>query len=468
MKRIAFVLLVSLSAIAAEAPKQTTRATSAIVFKNGLAFITREGNVSFVDGRATIAPLPEAFLGTLWVGANGRAIDELHASTEPYDTTRNAVSIADLLEANVGKMATIRVGDRDYNGTLIAPATSEPAIESGLVLINVDGRVHAFPRAAVQSVSFAETPASTLRARASRSLLALHSKGAEGSVPVTISYLRNGVSWMPEYAIALVDDAHAKLTMQATLIDDSEELRDTNVRFAVGFPNFEYAGVQSPLTPQQSLQQFLNRLNGAGRYDNSNTFSNVMTQNVMVNTNTGSSPELFTPQAPAFGEASEDLFFYERANVTLAAGERAAYPILSATVPLRHVYEWDVAAETESTRNDPEQQIKPGQVWHSISLTNSGTTPWTTGPAFVTANGKPLAQDLLSYTAAGASGTVRLTIATDVSVAREEKEVARRRHAPPSDADSSRWTEISVEGTLSVRNYKREAITLSIDKSLVC
>ncbi|HWS70731.1 MAG TPA: hypothetical protein VN605_01395, partial [Thermoanaerobaculia bacterium] len=287
MKRIALLLLVSLSAIAAEAPRQTTRATGAIVFKNGLAFITREGSVAFVDGRATISPLPEAFLGSLWIGANGRTLDELRASTEWYETTRNAASISDLLEANVGKMATIRVGDRDYNGTLIAGAAAEPPTESALVLINVDGRVHAFPRTAVQSVSFAEAPATTLRVRASRSLLALHSKGTEGSVPVTISYLRNGVSWIPEYAIALVDDAHAKLTMQATLLDDSEELRDTNVRFAVGYPNFEYAGVQSPLTPQQTVQQFLGRLNYAGRSDSSNTFSNVMTQNVVMNTNTG-------------------------------------------------------------------------------------------------------------------------------------------------------------------------------------
>src|SRR5207253_4161188 len=155
MKRIALLLLVSLSAVAAEAPRQTTRATSAIVFKNGLAFITREASVAFVDGRATISPVPDAFLGTLWVSANGRTLDELRASNELYETTRNAVSISDLLEANVGKMATIRVGDRDYNGTLIAGAATEPSTEPALVLINVDGRMHAFPRPAVQSVPFA-------------------------------------------------------------------------------------------------------------------------------------------------------------------------------------------------------------------------------------------------------------------------------------------------------------------------
>jgi hypothetical protein len=472
MKRIALLLLLPLVAIAAEAPRQTTRATGAIVFKNGLAFITREGNVSFANGVGTVSPVPDAYLGTLWVSANGRTLDELRATKDSYETTRNAVSISDLIDANAGKAATIRVDKRDYSGTLVAPAPAAlpveaetadgtVAVDSALVLINVDGRIHAFPRNAVESVSFAEAPVTTLRASGSRTTLTLHSKGAEGSVPVTISYLRGGVSWMPEYSVALIDDSNARLTMRATLLDDSEELRDTNVRFAVGYPNFQFASVQSPLTPQQSLQQFLGRV-GANRYDNV-VMSNVLTQNITTNSTTGGSPD-FTPEVPAFGETSEDLFFYERPNVTLAAGERAAYPILAMTVPFRHIYKWEVSAETESTRDDPEEESKPGQVWHSIALTNGGTTPWTTGPAFVLANGKPLAEDTLSYTAAGATGSVKLTLATDVSVSRGEKETGRELHA--LTAAGYHWTQLSVEGTLRVRSFKHEPITLSVDKLL--
>jgi hypothetical protein len=136
------------------------------------------------------------------------------------------------------------------------------------------------------------------------------------------------------------------------------------------------------------------------------------------------------------------------------------------TAPLRHVYEWEVPAETETTRYATPEPAKAGQVWHSIALTNSGTTPWTTGPAFVTANGKPLAQDTLSYTAAGATGRVKLTIATDVSVAREEKETGRKPHALMREDSNTNWTALSIEGTLRVRNYKGEAITLSIDKTV--
>lgn len=476
MKRVACLLLVSLSLVAAEAPRQTTRVTGAIVFKNGLAFITREGSVPFVNGTASISPLPEAFLGTFWVQANGRTIDELRASKESYDTPRNAVSIADLIDANVGKAATIRVDKRDYSGTLLA-GTQHTAdaqtpdgtlrIDPALVLIDVDGRIHAFPRNAVESVSFAQAPATSLRGSATRTALALSAKGPDGNVPVSISYLRSGVSWMPEYSVALVDESNARLTMRATLIDDAEELRDTHVRFAVGYPNFQYARVQSPLSPQQSLQDFLGRIGGS-RYDNNNNanvMANVLTQNVATFP-AGNAPDLLTREAPAVGEASEDLFFYERPNVTLAEGGRASYPLLAMTVPFHHIYKWEVARETDANPADSFEESQPGEVWHSIALTNGGTTPWTTGPAFVTANGKPLAQDTLSYTAAGATGTVKLTLATDVSVSRAEKETGRRIHALTTDYDGYHWTELTVEGTLRARNFKREAITLSVETTL--
>jgi hypothetical protein len=474
MRRIAVLLLVPLFAAAAEAPPETTRVTSAIVFKNGLAFIAREGTVSFAGGKGTISPIPDAFLGTLWIGATGRTIDELHAASGTYDMTRAVTTIPDLIEANPGKAVVLRIGDRDYNGTLVPPPAAEEAetertvAAAGLVLINVDGRVHAFPRSAVQSIAFAQPPATSLRVPATRSVLELRSRGADAAVPVTISYLRGGVSWMPEYSVVLVDGEHAKLTMQATLIDDTEDLRDTDVRFAVGYPNFEFANVGSPLAPKQSLDAFLGSLSGGRTYSNSNSnitsnvMTNMTTQNVVFSNETAGRPS-FVGGAPETGEGSEDLFFYERAGVTLAGGERASYPILSASVPYRHVYQWDVVAETESTRSDAAGGLA-GQVWHSVALTNSGTTPWTTGPALVTANGKPLAQDKLSYTSAGATGLVKLTIATDVAVWREEVEVARTERA--RRFRGSDYDELTIEGTLKMHNYKREAITLGIDKML--
>jgi hypothetical protein len=162
------------------------------------------------------------------------------------------------------------------------------------------------------------------------------------------------------------------------------------------------------------------------------------------------------------GEASEDLFFYDRPNVTLAKGERALYPVFTENVPFRHIYLWEVPEETEETRRSI--PTAEDSVWHSIMLTNNGSTPWTTAPAFVLAHEKPLAQNTLHYTAAGAQGTVKLTVASDVTVEREELEVERK----PRDLErsSTHYDALTIEGTLHLHNFKREAITLSIVKNL--
>ncbi|HYM62505.1 MAG TPA: hypothetical protein VEZ11_16605, partial [Thermoanaerobaculia bacterium] len=478
MKRWAapFLLVISLPMIAAE-PAREMRVTGAIVFKNGLAFLTREGTLAFADGSARIAPAPAPLLGTLWIAAGTRAIDEVRATNEIREVMRPAASVADLLDANTGKLATIRVGDREYTGAIMrAPQPDEQATPAalmssitvsvrpatGLVLINDDGKVRAFERSSVQWVAFAQPPATSVAVPTPQPSLLIRSRGADGAVPATVSYLRSGVSWMPEYSIALLDESRAQVTMQATLINDGEDLRDTEIRFAVGFPNFAFAHVLDPMALQWSLKDFLSRL--AGDYSRESRFSNVAMQQVMVNTvSRGDLDGPVSLDARLGGDSAEDLFFYNRAGVTLAAGQRAIYPLLAATVPFRHLYLWEVPAETDETRSVSGQ--KPAdQVWHSISLTNSGSTPWTTAPALVLSHGKPLAQDTLGYTAAGGRGNVKLTVATDVAVEREEIEVERK--ARDLHRAGNEYDAVTIEGVLTIRSFKREAITVSVDKTV--
>jgi len=429
-----------------------TRVTNAVVFKNGLAFMTREGIVAFTGGVAHVWPVPDALLGTLWIGASGRTIDDVRAVKEPR--AGEAVdSISDLIDANVGRAAVVTVGDRDYSGTLVRSTTP-------LLMINVDGKVHAFDRSKVQSISFAQSPVTEPQVPTATLLIA--SRGADANVPVTLSYLSSGVGWMPQYSIALGDDGHAQITMQATLINDGEELRDARVRFAVGFPSFEFSQVASPMTMQLTLTDFLARLGGGGpaadRFSNA-VFANVTTQ---MYTRDGAEADTEALARRLEGESSEDLFFYDRPNVTLAKGERAQYPVFTENVPFRHVYVWEVPEETDETRvrvRNPEDSV-----WHSVVLTNNGSTPWTTAPAFVLAHGKPLAQNTLRYTAAGSHGTVKLTVATDVGVEREELEVERK--VRDLERSGYRYDAVTIEGTLVVRNFKRDPITLSIVKNV--
>ncbi|HEV7240778.1 MAG TPA: hypothetical protein VGQ36_16180 [Thermoanaerobaculia bacterium] len=485
MKQLAplvFVLALPLLAATPESPGEIPVA-EAIVFKNGLAFLTRQGPLTFRDGQAIVAPAPEALLGTLWIAAGNRRIDVVHASKEAITVESVATSVTALLEANAGRMVTLLVDDREYTGKLLAVPASEPPPSSPdavtvahwsgavpanaerLVLLEVDGRVRAFNRDDVKSVAFAAPPVLSAARPGTRAMLSIHAKGSDGAEAATIRYLRSGMSWIPEYSIELLDDERARVVMKATLINDGEDLRNARLRFAVGFPNFSFAGVPSPMTLKQTLQEFLASL-GRDASGAPNRFDNVMTQQ-MANTATyiGDSAAVF-PGPPTTGESAEDLFFYEKEGVTLAKGERSLYPILNEVVPMRHLYRWTIPDENEETRSygaAPRKALED-QVWHSVSLTNSGTTPWTTAPALVVSNGKPLAQDTLAYTAPGAAAEVKLTIATDVAVEREEVEVERK----PGDLRrfGYTWDAVIIEGTLTMRNFKREAITIEVTKNI--
>jgi hypothetical protein len=440
MKRIALLLSLVLLPVAGSSQEIPVR--EAVVFKNGLAFVTRQGTVVFRDGEARLAPAPDALLGTLWVGTGERQLDAVRASKEIMQVDGDATSIAALLDANVGKKVSLLIDDREHTGTLLQSPAS-------LVLLQIEGKVHVFSRDAVKSAAFAQAPSLKVQQPESRTVLSLRAKGADASEVATMRYLRRGVSWIPEYTIELLDGERARVAMKATLINDAEDLRDTRIRFAVGYPNFQFSGVPSPMTLQQTLQEFLNAL-GASSFSG-NRFDNAMSQ-VMMNTMTVSDGDPLPVGPPAEGESAEDLFFYEKEGVTLAKGERGLYPILTEVVPFRHVYQWTAAGEGKA------------EVWHSISLANRGTTPWTTAPAFVASNGKPLAQDTLPYTAAGSTAEIKLTIATDVAVERTEEEVERK----PRDYQRAGYTYdlVVIEGTLTMRNFKREAITLDVTTTI--
>jgi hypothetical protein len=445
MKRLSLLACFVLLPVVAASPEPPAelRATDAIVFKNGLAFVTREGALSFRAGQARIAPAPDALLGTLWIAAGERRIDAVRASKEDVRVEVDATSVDALLDANVGNDVTLRIDDREHTGKLLAA-------REALVLLQIDGKVHAFSRENVRSAAFAEAPSLKASRPESRPVLSIQAAGGDGSELAMIRYLRSGLSWIPEYTIELLDADSARVSMRATLINDGEDLRDARIRFAVGYPNFGFSSVPSPMTLQQTLQQFLAALAG-NVFGRSGQMENVMTQ-LTVNSVTTIDAGSVLPGPPATGESAEDLFFYEEEHVTLAKGERGLYPVLTGVVPFRHIYRWTVADGAKD------------QVWHSISLANRGTTPWTTAPALVVSKGKPLAQDKLPYTAAGSAAEVKLTLATDVAVERAQSEVERK----PRDLERAGYTydAVTVEGTLTVRNFKREAIVLDIEETV--
>lgn len=463
---VAATLIASGAALADQLPVRR-----AVVFKNGLGFLSRSGPVTQENGTIAIDAIPPAAYGTLWVGfADGGAVTEVLASSVDRPGERQAGGITDLLAANPGAQVTLTLrSGASLSGTIVAPETDGGTAADALMLESA-GRFVAVAHADVLSASFASRPRSILADVKRGETLRIRTDARDGRRDLTLSYLTKGIGWTPEYAVELRPDGTAAIAMRALLVNDSIDLAASEVLFAVGYPSFTFAEVPTPLDVRRSLAEFFQELRRDRTDWNASALANVMTQSVVSPRNMprGGEGGYDSTAAGVAGEAEQDLFLYSKSGVTLKRGERAAYPILAANAAFKHVFDWEIgdvsSIDPWGYRTSGPQSQLVDQVWHSLRLDNAGKLPWTTGPAIVTEKGTPIAQNTLHYTAPGASTLLRLTVAPDILAEREEWEASRESGA--LQRFGHRYDAVTIEGKLDVTNRRGEAVTLSIRKSL--
>jgi hypothetical protein len=302
-------------------------------------------------------------------------------------------------------------------------------------------------------------------------------RGAGRHANLTMGYLENGLGWTPSYLVSLEDDKTARITMQAVLIDDTEDLKDADVFFVVGVPNFAYAHIPSPMALQQTLLDFEQ---AANRRDNSGVaggrYTNALMAQAAVNMvadETAPAPGFAASVEELAGAPEEDLFLYTRSGVTLARGERATYNVFSGSVGYEHIYQWEVQGQprvdgsgnVQNLQNSgAADQSERNNIWHALRLKNASKFPWTSAPAVVISGTKPVSQDTLPYTPKGATSNLKLTIATDIRASHEEQEVNRQQNVERRRGYT--YDQVTVEGRLKIKNYKGKDVRLSIAKTL--
>lgn len=299
----------------------------------------------------------------------------------------------------------------------------------------------------------------------------LRVRGNPARAQITVAYLEKGITWSPGYLVDLSSGADARVTLEAVLSDDVEDLNDVDVSFVVGYPNFLFADQITPLALQQTVSQFVERL-ARGSSEGGRPMAAAMSQSVAYRAMDGIEawrPEsAYSATQPMPGETNEDLYFYHQPNVTLKKGDRARYTVFSSAVPCEHIYQWNVpdtmGVDDQGARSGQQPSTADtSQVWHSLRLTNTTKQPWTTAPAFTVKGGMPVAQDILTYTPPGGQSTLRLTVATDVRAQQSQTEVSRT----PIQILHRDFDEIIVDGKLTVKNVKAQPIKVSVRKSLV-
>lgn len=485
-KKIAIIALLAAVCLpslifAADEPAQLDENVKQIaLFKNGFGyFISRvdipEGVDSFV-----FSPIENASLGTFWAAyPSNLNVKSIIADEVELTKDIKVRNLLELLKANDGKRVRISMEDKEIEGKLlvIGDTPKVAPLRSGskkniypqpIVLIETSEGTTAIKTHEIKSVTFLDEKVNyntVEKDKAWRVDVDLQNNTANSFMD--FSYLARGITWSPSYLIDITDDEKATITAKAMILNDIADFENIQLHLVTGFPHLQFADIVSPFTTKYTVQNFISSLStGQPQYGGR---SDMMFQNVA----TFAEKRVRRDVTPDYGQASqgvtnEDLFFYPLGSVTLKKDQTGYFPLFSEKIPYQHIYIWDVSATNlDSWQNRYQNQQKSKdkqQVWHCLKLENKTSLPWTTAPAQTVKNSMVLGQDTLDYTSIGDEATLKITLAMDVNADYTEYEIERQRNA--ATFHGSRHDLVTIEGKLSVMNFKDKPVTTEVNKMI--
>lgn len=462
------------------------------LFKNGLGFFT--GQITCPAGQTQLRiALPAAPAhGTLWISYPAEIeMASIIAKEVESAETQDAITIPELLQANVGRSARIALGDREITGVItyfaqdrrpdqdelypprspVGPARGydyrAPQQPAALVTIQTDsGLVGVDPRS-VTSVTFTGSPAEQKVPRPVRQTqLDVRLNRAADGHRLAVTFLAKGVTWAPSYLVDIAEEGKARISAKALVINDACELKNVAAQLVTGVPHLQFADILSPMGLRETLTQFLQNLNRGAEMPRGRVGA-VVTQNVMYGAGGMAGPDYGAAEA---GTVAEDLFLYPAGKIDLDRGQVAYIPLFTESVPCEHIYQWDLPDYVDEaghyfySRDRDSQAEDEQEVWHNLRLTNATAVPWTTAPGQTVKAGAILGQDTLKYTPPGGTAILRITRAVGVKAEQIELETSRKREAIRMYGDT--FDQITVRGDLSLLNTQNKAIKLEITKTL--
>ncbi|WP_299459979.1 hypothetical protein [uncultured Microscilla sp.] len=437
------------------------------VFKNGSAFFVNKMQVNASKGYYLLDKVPAATFGTLWFTADNNTIKGTRSYMESVRKKQKVKNKMDVLRANQGKMLTLTLSNnKTYTGVV-------QRLDGNMVVFSTGGKWMTFAPGNVEMVVFSQAPAAEYTQKQKKRVLKIDFAKANASQTFEMMYLQKGISWVPNYAVALRENKKAVITLKANLMNDVEDLKNASINFVVGVPNFAYDYLQSPVASTQRVSDFISRLNR-----NSNRSSSRLRNRADITTQRLSN---FTPRAfngnmsgirGLKGQSAEDLYFYNTSNITLKKGDRAFYEIFKANVDYEDIYEVSLNANSSSrssySKSYAQSDQSIGKVWHSIRLQNKTSYPWTTGTVLITKEisgvAKPLSQDKLNYTPPGSKTKLKMTISPNINVKSAEREVSREEKKTRKDRYT--YDLLTVESKIDIKNYHNKDIKLSVCRTI--
>ncbi len=480
------IILLSNFLTFAQMPEFNPEVKRVAVFKNGYSFTYREGETTTTNGWAYTTRVPVGVLGTVWgyTSLPNTKVVQLLASESEKKETERVVNIAEILLANEG--SRIRFSDnngqqsKSYEGTyeIVSKnrnfSPSDPnQIQEVTIALKTETGVMFFPVTYIRNLEIIGQPKYEKPKTSKEFRLSMKVDGVKNDQKINlgIAALENGIRWIPAYRIEVKGEPikEAKLELEAMLVNDLADLKNTDVYFVVGVPSFLFQNEVSPL----SLNATFTGVNANFRRDQSYLSNAVMTQS-MPRDRASYDDSNISPTSPdeekVASSSAEQLYLYQADQINLKKGERLSQRLFSLTVPCSEVFEWTINDSTQTdasyARSAPITQPLVNQVWYGLRLKNTTGMPWTTAPAISFRDWKPLGQNLLSFTPTGGENIVRVTPATEVIGTHNLEEKSREPKQIRQSGSSYEYDLVTVEGTIKVKNLKKQPIELVLSRNV--
>lgn len=483
-----YILTIALLTVAIVTNAQL-KTTKLSVFKNGTFFLKKEGTVKFNDRNGYIPVPSDALYGTYWIaGAAGVKMQGLSINVDTVKIDRQCRTLHDLVIANEGKVASMRFIDkfaqtekpsyRMIKGTIIS------AQRNGFVRVKTtDGKTLFIPISELYDIEFESNPTEKYKVDTimKRATVVLDNDVTEAAF-TTLS-LQTGITWTPAYYIKLKDDKTAMLTMKGTLENkSSEDIKDADLDLVIGGnPSMFFGQTLDPTSAFMTGQTYLQSLVTSG-YTSSGSYSGAVMDKYTITNNASSysykaaADNTSVPVVPPpvdeeydpVGEKVGNFYYFNAGRVSVKRNGIAVVPISNVAIPYKTIYDVDINDFSSFASRGiiyPSDEMQQFDVYQSIKFSNKGTVPITSASIFlVNENDKPIAQDKIKYTPAGADAFIKLQKAIDISVKSKDEE--DRRKDRELTFRKVAYDKVTLKGTVEIQNYLDTPITINVKKAV--
>jgi hypothetical protein len=477
MKKLIIITLLCVANIfAQEIPSFSPDIKRVAVFKNGYAFTYREAETATQNGWAYTTKTPIGVLGTVWGYSTtpNIKVNRLLASateTEKSDTVKMG-NLQQILAANEGSRIRFQTflynEKKSYEGVYqIIGGENYPTIA-----VKQETSTLFVPFSSAYNIELLGNYESNqmIKTLQRENRLSIKVDGAKDGEKINlgVAALEKGISWIPAYRIEAKGEPikEAKVELEAMLVNDLADMKDSSVYFVVGVPSFLFQNQMSPLSLGGAWSGVTNNLSGS--LGNNFASNAIMTQTMSTaDAVTVAASPTSTEEEQVASSSATQLFLYEGKQVDLKKGERMSMKLFSMTVPCSEVFEWTIEDGNSQTYNSGTAPSQTNRIWYGLKLQNTTAMPWTTAPAVAFYDWKPIGQNLMTFTPSGTENVLRITTATEVIGKHEIEELERvpkqiREYGKPVSYEL-----VTLEGKIQLENKRKQPVEVVLTRNIV-